>query len=52
MNFKNVDVKSVLSIGFCVAAAVSAFFAERDKQAQEKTIKDLGERLSNLEKKG
>jgi endo-1,4-beta-D-glucanase Y len=47
-----IDGKSLLSIGFCVAAAISAFMTERDKQAQEKTIKDLGERLSSLEKKG
>lgn len=52
MKFKNIDVKSVVGIAICLGSAIAAFMTEKDNQQKEKTLKDLVERVSNLEKKG
>lgn len=47
----NINVPKVIGIIGCVAAAVSAFASESDKQKTASTIKELTKRVSELENK-
>ena len=47
----NINWPKVIGVLGCAAAAASAFIAESDKQKTASTIKNLTERISELENK-
>ena len=49
-DIKKIPVKKIIAIGACIFAGISAIAEEIGNQNREKTIKDLLDRVSELEK--
>ncbi len=49
---KKINPKSLVGVLFAVGAGVAAFFTEIDSQKKDKKIKEMENRITNLEQKG
>lgn len=50
--FKKINPKSFFGLLMALGAGIAAFFTEVESQKKDKQIKDMEERITNLERRG